>query len=128
MKTRSSSSPFGEAASPPAKDVFVLDHSLSHNKIGLLIGEESFPMDCFILIHKGEPELQRALEILLNAGIKAIAVGGSSDVDPNLWPQLQIEMDDFERAQTLLTAAGIDYARLPVNESILSGASAAAHS
>ncbi len=85
-------------------------------------------MDCFILIHKGEPELQRALNVLLEAGIKAIAVGWSSDVDPKLWPQVQIDVDDFERAQTLLAAAGIDCARLPLKESMLSGASAAAHS
>jgi hypothetical protein len=81
-------------------------------------------MDCYILIHKGDPELQRALEALTNAGINAIAVGGSSDLDPNLWPQVQIDIADFEKAQTLLAAAGIDYARLPLKESMLSGATA----
>jgi hypothetical protein len=82
-------------------------------------------MDCYILIHKGEPELQRALRTLTAAGINTIAMGGSSDPDPNLWPQVQIDMDDFEKAQTLLTDAGIDYARVPLNESLLSGAIAA---
>jgi hypothetical protein len=32
-------------------------------------------MDCYILIHKGEPDLQRALEALTKAGINAIAMG-----------------------------------------------------
>jgi hypothetical protein len=82
-------------------------------------------MDCYILIHKGEAELQRALDALTNAGINAIAVGGSSDLDPNLWPQVQINIDDFERAQTLLAAADIEYARLPLKESMLAGAIAA---
>ncbi len=74
-------------------------------------------MDCFILIHTGDPELQHALDVLIGAGVHAIAVGGSSDLDPKLWPQVQINIDDFERAQTLLAAAGIDYARLPLKES-----------
>jgi hypothetical protein len=82
-------------------------------------------MDCYILIHKGEAELQRAVQALTAAGINAIAMGASSDPDPNLWPQVQIDMDDFQRAQTLLTAAGIDFARLPLKESMLSTAIAA---
>jgi hypothetical protein len=76
-------------------------------------------MDCYILIRKGESELQRALEALTNGGINAIALGGSSSLDPKLWPQVQIDMDDFERAQTLLAAAGIDYAQMPLKESVL---------
>jgi hypothetical protein len=84
-------------------------------------------MDCYILIHKGEPELQRALEALTKAGINAIAMGWGSDLDPNLWPQVQIDINDFERAQTVLAAAGIDYGRLPLKESMLSGAAGVSH-
>ena len=82
-------------------------------------------MDCYILIHKGDAELKRALDVLLKAGIKAAALGWSLDLDPKLWPQIQIEMDDFERAQDLLATAGIDYARLPLTESMLMRAVAA---
>ena len=85
-------------------------------------------MDCYILIHKGEAELHRALEVLVDRGIKAIPMGGDSDLDPNLWPQVQINADDFENAQIALTAAKIDYARRPLKESMLSGASAASRS
>jgi hypothetical protein len=76
-------------------------------------------MKCYILIHNGDAELQRALDVLVKTGIEAIALGWGSDPVPRSRSQVQVDADNFESAQSHLLVVGIDYVPLPFKKSLV---------
>ncbi len=76
---------------------------------------------CFIYIHGGDLKLQRAVDILQQAGIEARAKGWSIDPVPKARSQVNVRCGDLERARQIPASAGIRHVPLSLENSRLIG-------